>query len=500
MIPPKKFAPPAPHAGRQPAKPIQTKQNQALPTRPTLGPRPPQWKPPAAPPAYRPQPTPKVLQAKTQTQTPPARQPNRPPAAPPVYRPQPVPRVLQTKAAVASTPSPRTQPTARPSAPPVYRPNPAQRCLQTKTAAQTQTPFNASRPAPSAAPPRTGPGHTPPPPTAAPNSFPRVLQQKPRTTPGGAGRGVVQPLAASNVIQMVWVKVQGSGNPGDYYWDDNFGSRPHNAMYDGPPPNGGRAVPSPFQMMQDTHSGRSGGNMTALRTRPDYPEMHFDELVHYTEQLVEGRGVFYEGPTDIRTLGSMQVSNSIPKRSSEYTTNFSHETGYRSSTEYQQSLGVGPQIEGGYQILHIGGHGQIGKISNTAPNLCSGGHGTNSYMIPYDDLTSGDPNVSIASYAVCRQGTLRAERIIMQFFYRGFTEPFFVQEIDGDLGKLTRTQYENIKEDARRRIGDAKLRKAASQLVFMSNSMQDDLKKFGGGQPPPGSGGGGGLGGGILTF
>lgn len=67
--------------------------------------------PPTAPPAYRPQPVPKVLQRKTS----PARNAqaaqvpsSRPPAAPPVYRPQPTPRVLQPKKLTPAGTGPRT--------------------------------------------------------------------------------------------------------------------------------------------------------------------------------------------------------------------------------------------------------------------------------------------------------------------------------------------------------------------------------------------------------
>lgn len=84
---------------------------------------------PVAPPAYRPQPVPKVLQAKM-APTPPAAQLKQP-AAPPAYRPQPVPRVLQTKRATGSsglkttkllgqTPS-RPTPPLRPSARPIVQ-------------------------------------------------------------------------------------------------------------------------------------------------------------------------------------------------------------------------------------------------------------------------------------------------------------------------------------------------------------------------------------------
>jgi len=71
-------------------------------------------KPPAAPAAYRPQPTPRVLQAKMATtpQTSAARTPQtgaarRAPGAPPAYRPQSTPRCLQLKSAAAPTSPPK---------------------------------------------------------------------------------------------------------------------------------------------------------------------------------------------------------------------------------------------------------------------------------------------------------------------------------------------------------------------------------------------------------
>ena len=109
---------------------------------------------PVAPPVYRPQPTPRVLQRKTHVAvgTAPPRQqspasaarqqphkpapaaaaaiqPKKPPTAPPVYRPQPTPKVLQTKSALPAQaprasgpgcrhPSPG-RPAARPGAPAV---------------------------------------------------------------------------------------------------------------------------------------------------------------------------------------------------------------------------------------------------------------------------------------------------------------------------------------------------------------------------------------------
>ena len=90
-------------------------------------------RPPAAPPAYRPQPLPKVLQRKVAN----APQPRAPQskgglAAPPVYRPQPTLRCLQLKQAVAPPPVLVARNTNRPAPPPPYRPQPVPKCLQRK--------------------------------------------------------------------------------------------------------------------------------------------------------------------------------------------------------------------------------------------------------------------------------------------------------------------------------------------------------------------------------
>src|SRR5881275_2229957 len=82
-------------------------------------------KTPAAPPAYRPQPVPKVLQRK---------------AAPTpqkhVVKTKPAPRVLQAKAATGLRQSEAKS--VGKTAPPVYRPQPLPRVLQRKTAAVHQ--------------------------------------------------------------------------------------------------------------------------------------------------------------------------------------------------------------------------------------------------------------------------------------------------------------------------------------------------------------------------
>ena len=67
-------------------------------------------KPPAAPPIYRPQATPKVLQRTSAIRQPShnnsGAQASRTPTAPPAYRPQPTPKVLQKNRLCPSNPSP----------------------------------------------------------------------------------------------------------------------------------------------------------------------------------------------------------------------------------------------------------------------------------------------------------------------------------------------------------------------------------------------------------
>ncbi|HEX6043049.1 MAG TPA: hypothetical protein VFZ22_01070 [Pyrinomonadaceae bacterium] len=69
-------------------------------------------KPPAAPAVYRPQPTPRVLQAK-QAHAPQSSAARRAPVAPPAYRPQSTPRCLQLKSAATRFSPPKLTP-ARP--------------------------------------------------------------------------------------------------------------------------------------------------------------------------------------------------------------------------------------------------------------------------------------------------------------------------------------------------------------------------------------------------
>ena len=131
---------------------------------------------PAAPPAYRPQPTPRVLQTKAsagqQSQN---LQPRAKSVAPPAYRPQPVPGVLQAKKSdVRQTVNPAGR---APLAPPAYRPQATPRVLQTKRP-QSLRPQN---------PPLENKRAAVAPPAYRPQPAPQVLQAK--------SAGVRQPSA-----------------------------------------------------------------------------------------------------------------------------------------------------------------------------------------------------------------------------------------------------------------------------------------------------------------
>lgn len=98
---------------------------------PKIAVAPPKPRQPVAPPAYRPQPVPKVLQTKMATSSQPFNQTRRAPVAPPVYKPQPAAKCLQAKTAGSRQPQ-ASQPPSQPVAPPVYRPQPTPRVLQKK--------------------------------------------------------------------------------------------------------------------------------------------------------------------------------------------------------------------------------------------------------------------------------------------------------------------------------------------------------------------------------
>lgn len=128
---------------------------------------------PVAPPAYQPQPAPRVLQRKMATGV-----PNRqPPVAPPVYRPQPVPGVLQTKTSLPPNAHAGQAP-RRPVAPPVYRPE-AKKIVQPKA-------ISAPRPTAASARAQALPKAQPHRPQAKPLSMPAKM-------PGSlCVRGIIQ--------------------------------------------------------------------------------------------------------------------------------------------------------------------------------------------------------------------------------------------------------------------------------------------------------------------
>src|SRR5262245_1816958 len=107
------------------------------------------------------------------------------PTAPPVYRPQPVPRVLQTKN--SSSPKAISPPRRSPTAPPVYRPE-AKKIVQPKAIS----------------PPRKTP---PAPPVYRPEQK-RVAQPKPALAAVSHRAGIIQ---ASKFAVGAYVSVTGEG-------------------------------------------------------------------------------------------------------------------------------------------------------------------------------------------------------------------------------------------------------------------------------------------------
>lgn len=250
----------------------------------------------------------------------------------------------------------------------------------------------------------------------------------------------------AGVIQARWMKVRGSGNPGHYYWDGR--GEPIGA-----PPDGGVHVPAPpHQQMEDTHRGGSRGSMESLRTIPDNEWASLNNLAHFGSQAAQGKGIFYPGQTTQRGLGQQPVQTTIPHRDSgEHATIFSGMTGgERSSTQYQRSLGTA-EPNTSYNILHGMGHGEGGKMTQSPQNLASASEGANTQMIPFDKAISGNPKVLVNTNFNLRPGTQRAESVHQSFSHVDYPhEPFFQQNIDGDLPKPTRGQYQQWKQQASR--------------------------------------------------
>lgn len=173
-----------PHAARL-KPPAQTTPAARPATNATVQPK----RTPSAPPVYRPQPTPKVLQKKTPPGRPhentrasaqrPAQTPARL-AAPPVYRPEPK-NVAQPKAAPGARSLPKPA-AARPvaPAPPIVGARPPQTTLQMKpnpAAASTRTETPSTRPAPLASAQRPAPP-TPPRPALRPSVVQRMMDDE----------------------------------------------------------------------------------------------------------------------------------------------------------------------------------------------------------------------------------------------------------------------------------------------------------------------------------
>ncbi|HKR02295.1 MAG TPA: hypothetical protein VJT09_16575 [Pyrinomonadaceae bacterium] len=184
---------------------------------------PPPRKIPTAPPVYRPQPVPRVLQAKQSgaPQPPLAARGQHAPIAPPVYRPQPTPKVLQGKMKnELNQPGGTGSNAKQPVAPPVFRPQPTPHVLQLKARVNAPGIGNRiERPNPLPNPPVQRPHREAD--AAKSGGTAHVLQRKsvgnlqqasinPATASGMTPSGF-RPSSRYNVIQRTQVSV--NGNP-----------------------------------------------------------------------------------------------------------------------------------------------------------------------------------------------------------------------------------------------------------------------------------------------
>ncbi|WP_244239105.1 hypothetical protein [Corallococcus carmarthensis] len=201
--------------------------------------------------------------------------------------------------------------------------------------------------------------------------------------------------------------------------------------------------------LQDTHSARTG-DMSSLRTTKDSPEDGLNLLAHVSSQAHDKKGLFFEGSMERRGLGPQPVLTAVPDRDKgEHTQVFRTMTGGEpSSTKYQEKLGTADK-DTPYEILHGMGHGEGGKKTQSAQNLASASHGANTAMIPADKAISGNPDILVDTRFNVRPGTHRAESVDQTFIHKDRpTEPIFQQRIDGDLPKVTTSQYKQLQQQA----------------------------------------------------
>ncbi|QSQ23503.1 hypothetical protein JY651_00515 [Pyxidicoccus parkwayensis] len=216
--------------------------------------------------------------------------------------------------------------------------------------------------------------------------------------------------------------------------------------------------------LQDVHSARAG-DMSSLRTVKDGPEDNLNMLAHVASQAKDKKGLFYEGPTEKRGLGPQPVLTSVPDRDkSEHTKVFKEMTGGEpSSTKYQQGLGTADKGKD-YEILHGMGHGEGGSKTQSRQNLASASHGANTAMIPADKAVNGNPDIRVDTSFNVRPGTHRAESVDQRFVHKDRPgQPIYEKRIDGDLPRVTTSQYKQLQAEAEH-LKDPRLDVAVAML------------------------------------
>jgi hypothetical protein len=227
--------------------------------------------------------------------------------------------------------------------------------------------------------------------------------------------------------------------------------------------------------LQDTHAARTG-DMSSLRTVKDGPEDRLNTLAHYGSQARDKKGLFYEGPTEKRGLGPQPVLTSVPDRDKgEHTKVFKEMTGGEpSSTKYQQRLGTADRGTD-YEILHGMGHGEGGSKTQSRQNLASASHGANTAMIPADKAISGNPDIRVDTRFNVRPDTHRAESVDQRFFHKDRPgQPIYEKRIDGDMPRVTTSQYKQLQAEAEH-LKDPRLDVAVAML-----NLKDGGKGLGG--------------------
>jgi hypothetical protein len=204
---------------------------------------------------------------------------------------------------------------------------------------------------------------------------------------------------------------------------------------------------------EDRAKPAKGGGLEGFRTVKAEPSKELRKM----QEAAQRGGIQLPGnlqglKTVERSLSPTKITDKIDKRNNQHAHTFKKGTNQPSAKRHAEEAGL--DIPARMEILHAQGYGQIGRKGDTElNNLAAGSHGANTQMIPYDNVMTGNKNVTVTSRHNVFKDTYVADTITQSFThpnYQGGNFPFFEQHIAGDRSDVTRDEYKEHKERAKK--------------------------------------------------